>query len=130
MPYLKLRNWQRRMRFTSSLVEMELTFGGVHYHTVRPYGNNVVEYCRNMSYMMAERFRSLDIPPLTGMHFHDFNAGALHLLQDRNTVFTYHSGMDVMAIIMVTGGNIMRFVERMVCRFNCKTSNYCLGSWE
>lgn len=70
----------------------DFTFGGVHYHTVRPFGNNVVEYCRNMSHMMAERFRSFDSPRFDILHFHDWHvAEALHLLQDRNTVFTYHS---------------------------------------
>lgn len=70
----------------------DFTFGGVHYHTVRPYANNVVEYCRNMSHMMAERFRSFDIPRFDILHFHDWHVTeALHLLQDRNTVFTYHS---------------------------------------
>ncbi|PWR71453.1 glycosyltransferase family 4 protein [Methanospirillum lacunae] len=70
----------------------DFTFGGVHYHTVRPYGNNVVEYCRNMSHMMADRFRSLDSPRFDILHFHDWHVTeALHLLQDRNTVFTYHS---------------------------------------
>jgi len=70
----------------------DFTFGGVHYHTVRPYGNNVVEYCRNMSHMMAERFHSLDSPHFDLLHFHDWHVTeALHLLQDRSTVFTYHS---------------------------------------
>jgi len=70
----------------------DFTFGGVHYHTVRPYGNNIVEYCRNMSNMMVERFHALDVPRFDILHFHDWHVTeTLHLLQDRNTVFTYHS---------------------------------------
>lgn len=70
----------------------DFTFGGVHFHTVRPYGNNVVEYCRNMSHMMAEQFHALDNPQFDILHFHDWHVTeALHLLQDRSTVFTYHS---------------------------------------
>ncbi|MDD1727614.1 MAG: glycosyltransferase family 4 protein [Methanospirillum sp.] len=70
----------------------DFTFGGVHYHTVRPFGNNVVEYCRNMSHMMADRFHALDTPQFDILHFHDWHVTeALHLLQDRRTVFTYHS---------------------------------------
>jgi glycosyltransferase involved in cell wall biosynthesis len=70
----------------------DFTFGGVHYHTVRPVGNNVVDYCRNMSYQMAAQFHELDLPPFDVLHFHDWHVTeALHLLKDRNTVFTYHS---------------------------------------
>lgn len=70
----------------------DFTFGNVYYHTVRPSGSNVVDYCNSMSHMMAERFHALDIPRFDILHFHDWHVvEALHLLQDRNTVFTYHS---------------------------------------
>jgi len=70
----------------------DFTFQNVHYHCVRPEGSNVVEYCRNMSYQMVDRFRSCDQPQFDVLHFHDWHVTeALHLLQDRNTVFTYHS---------------------------------------
>ncbi len=70
----------------------DFIFGNVHYHTVRPSGSNIVEYCQNMSHMMAEKFHALDHPGFDILHFHDWHVTeVLHLLQDRNTVFTYHS---------------------------------------
>jgi glycosyltransferase involved in cell wall biosynthesis len=70
----------------------DFIFGGVHYHTVRPQGLNVVDYCKNMSYQMVAQFKELDLPRFDVLHFHDWHVTeALHLLQDRNTVFTYHS---------------------------------------
>ncbi|HWQ67271.1 MAG TPA: glycosyltransferase family 4 protein [Methanospirillum sp.] len=70
----------------------DFTFGGVHYHTVRPEGNNIVDYCKNMSQVMVNQFHQLDNPHFDVLHFHDWHVTeALHLLQDRNTVFTYHS---------------------------------------
>jgi glycosyltransferase involved in cell wall biosynthesis len=70
----------------------DFTFAGVHYHTVRPYGPNIVDYCCNMSYLMVSRFQEFDSPRFDILHFHDWHVTeALHLLQDRNTVFTYHS---------------------------------------
>jgi len=72
--------------------DKDFTFGGVHYHTVRPEGFNVVDYCRNMSYQMVAKFHELDSPRFDILHFHDWHVTeALHLLQDRRTVFTYHS---------------------------------------
>lgn len=72
--------------------DRDFTFGGVHYHTVRPTGSNIVEYCRSMSHQMVEKFRTADTPAFDILHFHDWHVTeALHLLQDRNTVFTYHS---------------------------------------
>jgi len=70
----------------------DFTFGGVHYHTVRPEGANILDYCNNMSYQMVARFHQFDLPRFDILHFHDWHVTeALHLLQDRNTVFTYHS---------------------------------------
>jgi len=70
----------------------DFIFGGVHYHGVRPSGQNVVEYCRTMSHQMADRFHEYDSPRFDILHFHDWHVTeALHLLQDRSTVFTYHS---------------------------------------
>ena len=72
--------------------DTDFTFGGVHYHTVRPEGYNVVQYCRNMSHQMVAKFHESDTPPFDILHFHDWHVTeALHLLKERNTVFTYHS---------------------------------------
>ncbi len=65
---------------------------GVHYHFCRPDGENIVEYCRVMSEEMVEAFRAVDDPPFDVLHFHDWHpVEAMHLLQDRVTVFSYHS---------------------------------------
>ncbi|MFH0968209.1 MAG: glycosyltransferase family 4 protein [Methanobacteriota archaeon] len=70
----------------------DFTFGGVHYHTVRPDGSNVVDYCGKMSHQMVGKFQEFDNPQFDILHFHDWHVTeALHLLQNRNTVFTYHS---------------------------------------
>ncbi len=70
----------------------DFTFMGVHYHSVQPQGNNIVEYCHNMSHEMVARFRQFDQPKFDILHFHDWHVTeALHLLQDRNTIFTFHS---------------------------------------
>lgn len=74
--------------------DRDFTYAGVHYHSVQPSGNNIVEYCGLMSNQMVDRFleqeqgsSSFDI-----LHFHDWHVTeALHRLQDRNTLFTYHS---------------------------------------
>jgi len=72
--------------------DSDFSFNGVHYHGVRPEGGNIVEYCRNMSHAMVNRFREYDGTPFDILHFHDWHVTeALHLLQDRNTIFTYHS---------------------------------------
>ena len=69
------------------------TINGVHYHYCQPQGNNIVEYCNSMSLLMVENFYKFD----TGrkfdyLHFNDWHAvQALHILQDRNTILTYHS---------------------------------------
>lgn len=69
------------------------TINGVQYHYCHPEGGNIVEYCDNMSKGMVEQFRNVD---RTGkfdfLHFHDWHPiQALHYLQDRNTILTYHS---------------------------------------
>jgi len=72
--------------------DKDFTFSGVHYHTVRPHGCNIVDYCRNMSHQMVEKFHEQDRPGFDILHFHDWHVTeGLHLLKDRNTVFTYHS---------------------------------------
>lgn len=72
--------------------DCDFSFNGVHYHVVKPEGGNIVEYCHNMSHAMVNRFREYDTTPFDILHFHDWHVTeALHLLQDRNTIFTYHS---------------------------------------
>jgi glycosyltransferase involved in cell wall biosynthesis len=65
---------------------------GVFYHCCQPTGGNIVEYCRDMSRQMIERFRQEESPPFDMLHFHDWHAvEALHLLQDRPNVLSFHS---------------------------------------
>lgn len=65
---------------------------GVLYHHCRPSGANIVEYCRSMSHAMLEQFHREDAPKFDVLHFHDWHAvEALHELQHRETVFSYHS---------------------------------------
>lgn len=72
--------------------ERDFSFLGVHYHTVRPHGSNIVEYCHSMSHELVARFREFDYPSFDILHFHDWHVTeALHELKDRNTIFTYHS---------------------------------------
>jgi glycosyltransferase involved in cell wall biosynthesis len=72
--------------------DRDFTFLGVHYHTVRPNGGNIIEYCYNMSHEMVNQLGEFDNPPFDILHFNDWHVTeALHLLQDRNTIFTYHS---------------------------------------
>ena len=78
--------------FTRGWIQ-DQTINGVFYHYCQPQGNNIVEYCNSMSEGMVENFRRFD----TGrkfdyLHFNDWHAvQALHILQDRNTILTYHS---------------------------------------
>ncbi|MGD0079956.1 MAG: glycosyltransferase family 4 protein [Methanoregula sp.] len=69
------------------------TINGVQYHYCRPYGQNIVEYCNDMSKAMVSQFRTHDSPgKFDFLHFHDWHpVQALHYLQDRNTILTYHS---------------------------------------
>ncbi len=66
---------------------------GVNYHYCRPAGNNIIEYCNNMSDSMVGQFRTYDQGGrFDFLHFHDWHpVQALHQLQDRNTILTYHS---------------------------------------
>jgi glycogen(starch) synthase len=77
--------------FTRGRVE-EREIKGVHYHYCWPSANNIVDYCKDMSDRMVERFQEYDSPPFDVLHFHDWHVvEALHRLQGRNTVLTYHS---------------------------------------
>ncbi len=69
------------------------TINGVQYHYCRPFGQNIVEYCNDMSKAMVSQFRTHDSPGrFDFLHFHDWHpVQALHYLQDRNTLLTYHS---------------------------------------
>jgi len=69
------------------------TINGVQYHYCHPAGGNIVEYCDNMSKSMVEQFRNVDrFGKFDFLHFHDWHpVQALHYLQDRNTILTYHS---------------------------------------
>lgn len=70
----------------------DATINGVRYHYCLPYGDNVIEYCRTMSNMLVDAFRSHDTPPFDILHFHDWHlVEALHVLRDRNTVLSFHS---------------------------------------
>ncbi len=65
---------------------------GVYYHYCRPHGQNIVDYCKDMSMKMVERFYEFDNPKFDVLHFHDWHVvEAMHVLRERNTVFTYHS---------------------------------------
>lgn len=69
------------------------TIHGVHYHYCQPRGNNIVEYCDNMSNAMVAQFREVDHGEhFDILHFHDWHpVQALHQLKDRATVLTFHS---------------------------------------
>jgi glycogen(starch) synthase len=66
--------------------------GGVQYHYCRPEGQNIVDYCRDLSMRSLERFREFDRPPFHILHFHDWHfTEALHRLKNRRTVLSFHS---------------------------------------
>ena len=69
------------------------TVNGVCYHYCQPEGKNIVEYCDAMSRAMVDLFQKYDTPHrFDVLHFHDWHVvQALHFLQDRNTILTYHS---------------------------------------
>jgi glycogen(starch) synthase len=72
--------------------EGDETINGVHYHYVRPRGDNIVAYCGDMSEQAVRLFHEYDQRPFDILHFHDWHfVQALHHLKDRNTVLTYHS---------------------------------------
>jgi glycosyltransferase involved in cell wall biosynthesis len=66
---------------------------GVLYHYCRPQGNNTVQYCDDMSNQMVDLFWQSDgKEKFDILHFHDWHAvQALHRLQDRDTILTFHS---------------------------------------
>ena len=66
---------------------------GVSYHYCRPQGNNTVQYCEDMSNQMVDQFRQSDRKEKFDiLHFHDWHpVQALHRLQDRDTIITFHS---------------------------------------
>jgi glycosyltransferase involved in cell wall biosynthesis len=66
---------------------------GVFYHRCYPSGSNIVEYCKDMSLQMVEDYlREEKKGKFDVLHFHDWHpTEALHLLQDRPTVLTFHS---------------------------------------
>jgi len=78
--------------FTRGWIQ-DQTIKGVHYHYCQPHGNNIVEYCDSMSRGMVENFYKFDQPrKFDFLHFNDWHpVQALHILQDRNTILTYHS---------------------------------------
>ena len=64
----------------------------VRYHYCRPAGENIVQYCSDMSRKMIDRFDEFDAPSFDLLHFHDWHVvDALHRLRERETIFTYHS---------------------------------------
>jgi len=69
------------------------TINGVDYHYCQPAGNNIVEYCDSMCNSMVDQFKRYDVPHrFDYLHFHDWHVvQALHYLQDRNTILTFHS---------------------------------------
>jgi len=66
---------------------------GVSYHYCTPNGNNPVQYCDDMSAQMVNQFRAIDKKgKFDILHFHDWHPiQALHTLQDRETILTFHS---------------------------------------
>ena len=66
---------------------------GVRYHYCRPAGGeNIVRYCSDMSRGMIDRFAEFDTPSFDLLHFHDWHVvDVLRRLQERETIFTYHS---------------------------------------
>ncbi len=69
------------------------TIKGVHYHYCQPAGNNIVEFCDAMSQAMVDQFKNDDTSDhFDFLHFHDWHVvQALHQLQERNTILTFHS---------------------------------------
>lgn len=64
----------------------------VQYHYCWPEGENIVQYCSDMSKKMLNRFQENDTPSFDVLHFHDWHmVGTLHQLKNRETVLTYHS---------------------------------------
>ncbi|MDO9034170.1 MAG: glycosyltransferase family 4 protein [Methanoregula sp.] len=84
---------QHEVHFFTRGTMPDQTVNGVCYHYCQPEGENIVKYCDSMSKAMVDQFRKYDIPHrFDFLHFHDWHVvQALHFLQDRNTILTYHS---------------------------------------
>ncbi|MGA2160627.1 MAG: glycosyltransferase family 4 protein [Methanoregula sp.] len=69
------------------------TINNVSYHYCQPQGCNTVQYCEDMSNQMVNQFHQFDRKEKFDiLHFHDWHAvQALHRLQQRDTILTYHS---------------------------------------
>ncbi len=69
------------------------TINGVRYHYCRPQGGNTLQYCEDMSNQMVEQFHQTEREGRFDiLHFHDWHPiTALHRLQDRDTILTFHS---------------------------------------
>lgn len=68
------------------------TIGGVFYHFCQPEGEGILQYCRDMSRQILDKFRDADNPPFDIIHFHDWHCSdALEELKERTTVMSYHS---------------------------------------
>jgi glycogen synthase len=78
--------------FTRGFIPDQIV-NNVQYHYCQPSGNNPVQYCDDMSIKMVKQFRTCDRNGRFDiLHFHDWHAiQALHCLQDRNTILTFHS---------------------------------------
>ncbi|MDD1673571.1 MAG: glycosyltransferase family 4 protein [Methanomicrobiales archaeon] len=76
--------------FTRGSEDLEIK--GVQYHCCQPSGGNIVEFCRDMSQKMVNRFQREDSPHFDILHFHDWHGvEALHVLKDRPTILSFHS---------------------------------------
>jgi glycosyltransferase involved in cell wall biosynthesis len=84
---------QHEVHFFTRGTMPDQTVNGVHYHYCVPTGKNIVDYCNAMSTAMVNQFKKFDSPhKFDYLHFHDWHVvQALHHLQDRNTILTYHS---------------------------------------
>jgi glycosyltransferase involved in cell wall biosynthesis len=72
--------------------ERDVEVNNVQYHYCQPAGEDIIWYCSDMSRKMLDRFCEFDTPSFDLLHFHDWHVvDALHRLQDRETIFTYHS---------------------------------------
>jgi len=66
--------------------------GGVTYHFCQPEGNNILDYCHDMSMNLLGKFHESDNPSFDIIHFHDWHCvDALEELKDRTTLMSYHS---------------------------------------
>jgi glycogen(starch) synthase len=65
---------------------------GVSYHFCQPVGENIVDFCHDMSMKLLRKFQEVDLPRFDVIHFHDWHGiDVLHELPGRKTVLTFHS---------------------------------------